>query len=277
MIPQKFLFSAVAVLSILISTACFAQVSFSDGGLSGQWYNPSRAGEGLFLEVVRTDSGQQISIAWFTYDNEGFQMWLVGNVVLAGDPTSLTIPVVVTNGAKFGPNFNPDDVNRATWGPVTLTFSNCTQGLLSYESSAGFGSGAIELTRLTSLTQVQCTDPGPPSGTGITPGRWTGTGVCFNISADGRTLTSDGSTCDEGNAFDSDINSTDQNGALCDAEVECTGVIAIVDNGFSCTNDHGKEIAVGSFVNGSSAAGSAQETENTSICTANWTAAPDNP
>ena len=65
MIPQKFLFSTVAVLSILISTACFAQVSFSDGGLSGQWYNPSRAGEGLFLEVVRTDSGQQISIAWF--------------------------------------------------------------------------------------------------------------------------------------------------------------------------------------------------------------------
>lgn len=274
---RKSISSIIAAIAILGSSMCFAQTSFTDGGLSGSWYNPGRDGEGIFLEVVRLSSGQRLSVAWFTYDNNGFQMWLTGAADIEGEPTSVTIPVTVTNGAKFGPAFNPEDVNRANWGTLTLTFNNCSQGLLSYASSAGFGTGAIELTRLTNLEQVQCNDPPPPSGTGITPGKWTGVGMCFYVSADGRTLTSEGSICDSGRAFDSDINSTDQNGSLCDAEVECDGVIAIVDNGFSCTNKEGREIAVGSFINGSSAAGVAQETENTSVCTANWSATPDSP
>ena len=269
-------------LFVLVSGACYAQVDISNGGVSGQWFNLNRDGEGIFLEVVRTNSGQQVAVSWFTYDTEGFQLWLVGNVPIDGETTTVTTPVVVTGGAKFGDAYDPADVQRQTWGTLTLAFNNCDSGLLSYASSvAGFGSGAIELTRLTNLTQVQCSDPPPPSGTGITPGKWSGQDMCFFISPDGRTLTSEGSTCNGGKAFDSDINSTDQNGALCDAEVECYGVIAIVNNSFSCTDKEGQAIAVGSWSNGSNAAGAAQETEMngdiTSICTANWTATPDSP
>ena len=274
---KKTITTTIALIALLVSSVSFAQVSFTDGGLSGQWWNPSRDGEGLFVEIIRSNAGSQISVAWFTYDEQGFQMWLTGIAALEGDPTSVTIPVTRTNGPKFGPDYNPGDLNRATWGTITLAFQNCSSGLLSYASSVGFGSGAIELTRISSLVQVQCIDPPPPSGTGITPGRWTGPGVCFNVSDDGRTVTSSQSLCDSSRAFDSDINSVDQNGSSCDAEVECDGVFAIIDNGFTCTNKEGREIAVGSFVNGNSAAGAAQETENTSICTAQWTATPDNP
>jgi len=279
---RRTLRSSIGIIALLASSLCFAQVSFNEGGLSGQWFNPNRDGEGIFLEVVRTSSGQQVAVSWFTYDTEGFQLWLVGNVPIDGETTSVTLPVVVTGGAKFGDAYNPADVQRQIWGTLTLAFNNCSSGLLSYTSSViGFGSGAIELTRLTNLTQVQCSDPPPPSGTGITPGKWSGQGMCFYVSPDGRTLTSEGSICNGGKAFDSDINSTDQNGSLCDAEVECSGVIAIINNGFSCNNKEGREIAIGSFVNGSSAAGAAQETEIngdiTSVCTANWTATPDSP
>ena len=279
MIFRKAMQFAIVTMALLISGVCYAQMNISDGGVSGQWYNPSRDGEGIFLEVVRTNSGQQIAVSWFTYDTEGFQLWLVGNVAIDGDTTSVTTPLVVTGGAKFGDAYDPADVQRETWGTLTLTFNNCSSGLLSYASSVdGFGSGAIELTRLTSLTQVQCTDPTPPAGTGIAPGKWNGDGVCFNVSEDGRTLTSNGSGCINGRAFDLDINSTDQDGHACKVVVECTGIIAIVDNGFSCNSGKGEAIAIGSFINGSSATGSAQQVEGSSVCTAqNWKALPNNP
>ena len=203
-------------------------------------------------------------------------MWLVGNVIIQADQTSVTIPVKVTNGPKFGPDYDPADKMQTIWGTLTLVFDSCSTGLLAYESSvAGFGSGGIELTRLTSLTQVRCTEPPPPSGSGITPGRWSGPQVCFNVSADGRTLTSQGSFCDSNRSFDADIDSVTEGGNPCDAEVECQGVIAIVDGSFSCT-DSGA-IAVGTFTSPTTASGVAQESESSGVCTANWTATPDNP
>jgi len=268
--------SAIAAIAILFSSACFAQASITEGGVSGQWYNPARDGEGLFVEVVESGGGQQISVAWFTYDMEGFQMWLVGNVVLGGDPEAVTIPVVVTNGPKFGPDYDSAALNRQTWGTLTITFPNCNSAILAWDSSAGFGSGAIELSRLTTLTQVRCTNPSlPPSGTGITPGTWRGNGVCFHVSADGRTLTSAGSPCDDGHALDVEVNGTTAGGGQCEAEVECNGVVAIVDNGFSCSGDGGRTIAT--FNNPTSMSGVVQESDDGQLCTANYSAQPNNP
>jgi hypothetical protein len=273
---RKSVSATFAVLTLLVSSVCFAQVSLIEGGVSGQWYQPTRDGEGLFVEIVDVGGVQKISVAWFTYNSDGFQMWLVGLADIQGDQTVVTIPVVVTNGPKFGPDYDPAAMNRNPWGTITLTFDTCSSGLLSYASTIGFGTGSIDLVRLTSLTQVRCTEP-PPSGTGITPGRWQGPQVCFFVAPDGRTLTSEGSTCDEGNAFDSDIDSMLESGGPCDAEVECRGVIAIVDGSFSCTgNDAKGQIAVGSFWNPTNAAGTAQETELPGVCTAQWKATPDN-
>ena len=281
---RSFISTTIAVIALLVSSVCFAQVRFTDGGLSGQWWNPSRDGEGLFVEIIETNAGPKISVAWFTYDGQGFQMWLTGAADLEGSPSSVTIPVVVTGGPKFGNAYNPADLQRSTWGTLTLTFNNCDSGLLSYASSVdGFGSGGIELTRITSLRQVQCMDPPPPVGSGITPGKWNGDGVCFYVSEDGRTLTSNGSGCLGGRAFDLELNGTDQNGNACKVVVECTGVIAIVDNGFTCNSSKGEAIAMGSFINGGSnnggsATGAAQQVENSNVCTAfNWKALPNNP
>jgi len=265
--------SAFAVSLLFVSSLCFAQASFTEGGLSGQWYNPSRDGEGLFVEIVDTANGQQISVAWFTYDLNGFQMWLVGNVVLEGNPTSVTIPVVVTNGPKFGQDYDMADLNRVSWGTLTLAFPDCNSGVLSYASSAaGFGSGAINLTRLTNLTQVRCTDAPPPVA-GLTPGRWIGSGVCLFVAQDGRSLTAKNSTCDSGRSVDTDIeNLVDDQGGLCDVEVETRATIAIVDGSFSFSANG--ESIVGTFTSETSANGMAQEVESTT-CTGPWTVSPD--
>jgi hypothetical protein len=266
--------STVAVIALLISSLCFAQASITEGGVSGQFYNAGRDGEGLFVEIVDTSNGgQQISVAWFTYDLDGFQMWLVGNIVLEGDPTTVTIPVVVTNGPKFGQDYDMADLNRVSWGTLTLTFPDCNSAVLSYASSApGFGSGAINLTRLTNLTQVRCTDVPPPVA-GLTPGRWIGSGVCLFVAQDGRSLTSENSTCDSGRSVDTDIeNLVDDQGGSCDVEVETRATIAIIDGSFAYSQ--GGESIVGTFTSGTSATGIAQEVENTT-CTGPWTVSPD--
>ena len=268
--------SAIVAIAILFSSACFAQASITEGGVSGQWYNPTRDGEGLFVEIVETaNGGQQISVAWFTYDLDGFQMWLVGNIVLEGNPTSVTIPVIVTNGPKFGQDYDKADLNRLSWGTLTLTFPDCNSALLSYVSSApGFGSGAINLTRLTSLTQVRCTNAPPPVG-GLTPGRWNGPGVCLFVAEDGRSLTSVNSTCDNGRSVDTDIeNQVVDQGGNCDVEVETTATIAIIDGSFSYSQ--GGEAITGTFTSDIEATGIAQEVESTT-CTGRWSALANSP
>ena len=273
---RKSVSSTIAVVAVFFSSMCFAQVSLTEGGASGSWFNLARDGEGIFVEIVKTDGLPRISVAWFTYDLQGFQMYLTGVGDLTSDQTTVTISVQVTNGPKFGSAYNPIDLNRQDWGTITLNFNTCGSGVLSYASTVeGYGTGGIDLSRLTSLEQVRCTDPPPPSGSGIAPGRWQGQGVCFNVAPDGRTLTSEGSTCDEGNAFDSDISGLTETGFTCDAEVECKGVIAIVDGSFSCNGDEEGEIAAGSFWNPTNAAGSALDAEDSGVCLGNWQAVPD--
>jgi hypothetical protein len=273
MIRNKLLLTALLLVMLPFSSLCFADLDLSDGGASGQWYNQSRDGEGIFVEIIDSEGIQKISVAWFTFDENGNQMWLVGLADLQSGQTAVTIPVVVTSGPKFGPDYDPAALNRTPWGTLSLNFSTCSAGILSYASSVGFGSGAINLSRLTSLTQVRCDDPPPVAG--LTPGRWTGSGVCFYVSQDGRSLTSEGSICSSGRSVDTDIeHQMDENGSLCDVEVETKDTIAIVDGSFAYSK--GGESIVGTFTSSTSARGVAQEVESTT-CTGEWVVSPDNP
>ena len=190
---------------ILASTSALADLTLAEGGASGQWFNVSRDGEGIFLEIVDTNSGPQVAIAWFTYDKNGNQMWLSGAVSVGNNATSANIPVIVTEGPVFGTDYDPDDLEVDNWGNLQVRFSDCSNGFMTYSSSTGFGSDTIPLVRLTSLVQVDCDAPEPPTGTPqITPGLWSGNGVCFNVSADGNSITDVDSDCDR-KALDSEV------------------------------------------------------------------------
>jgi glucose/arabinose dehydrogenase len=121
------------------------------GGLSGAWFDPEQSGHGIFLEVLEDD---EIFAAWFTFRPEGGQAWIVAQGPHQGDRAVL--PAGIAEGAQFIPDFRSEDVVTEPWGTWTLTFEDCDNGLLEYESVAGFGSGSMRLTRLTRISGLPC-------------------------------------------------------------------------------------------------------------------------
>ncbi len=122
---------------------------------TGLWYDPSHSGEGWAIQV-RPDN--QASISWFTYDQEGKPMWMVGIGEITG--STLTVEqLVITRGGIFGPDFDPDTVVRELWGRLEFTRTGCHQGTLTYEAvDPVFNSGTLNPVRLASMTELHCED-----------------------------------------------------------------------------------------------------------------------
>ena len=225
---KAWFFAILLPVCLLLSTNTMANLILADGGASGSWFNPDRDGEGLFVEVVTMGDGSQVvSVSWYTYDELGAQMWLSGSGAIGETATSISVPVIVTSGPIFGPEYNKDDLNSESWGTIELQFQTCDQGNMTYTSSIGFGSGSIPLTRITNLTQVNCVEP-PVETAPVTPGKWVGVGVCFNVAADGLSVTSEGSTCTGGHAFTATLPGTKVGGGQnCTVNVICPDTYAI--------------------------------------------------
>ena len=129
-----------------------AEVNISrgiDGSFSGSWYNPDRSGEGLMIELTNGDNPTAV-VSFYTYapDGSGDQVWLIGSGPIAGE--TAIADLVITEGTTFGETFDPAAVTRTPWGQVRVQFTSDTPATLEYESTLdGYGSGQIDLTRLT--------------------------------------------------------------------------------------------------------------------------------
>lgn len=124
-----------------------------DGGHSGSWYNPTKSGHGLVLDITEgaNDSGSRAMVSWYHYkaDGSGEQLWLVGVGPVVGD--TAIVDVLQTEGPMFGEAFDASDVITTNWGQVKIKFNSCTKVTLYYDSVIeGYGSGTEPLTRLTS-------------------------------------------------------------------------------------------------------------------------------
>ena len=63
-----------------------------------------------------------------------------------------------TQGGVFGDDFDPAAVERLPWGSLVLDI-DCDGGAASYDSSeAGFGSGVLNIVKLTELDSLNCND-----------------------------------------------------------------------------------------------------------------------
>ncbi|MGB8377033.1 MAG: hypothetical protein WCE70_00995, partial [Rhodanobacteraceae bacterium] len=116
------------------------------------------------LEVLSDDFAQ---LDWYTYDEQGGQRWLqsIGQIEHGENGDSIRFSdIYVTHGGHFGPNFNPDDVQRVVVGHAAMTFADCNGGTFSYTA---FGqSQTIPITRLTQTMAAGCAPingiPGEP-------------------------------------------------------------------------------------------------------------------
>jgi hypothetical protein len=121
-------------------------------GQSGAWYDPSHNGEGYFLQVLSASSAV---VFWFSYDSNGDQFWMTGVGDIAG--SKITFPELSSpRGGKFGPDFDPADVDYPIWGSLEFDFTSCDAARADYSGPAEFGSGTLMLTRLTALWGLDC-------------------------------------------------------------------------------------------------------------------------
>lgn len=120
---------------------------------TGAWYDPAQSGHGLFVEVL---SGSRFQAAWFAFDPTGKQQaWFTGVGTYSGNTATIS-DVVLPTGGQFIPNFDPTAVVRSPWGSLTFTFSDCNHGRVEFASVAGYGSGGMNISRLTQPAGLKC-------------------------------------------------------------------------------------------------------------------------
>ena len=275
---RKFLIVCLCTIASLFcfSSAAVADLVLADGGPTGQWWNPDRNGEGFFIEIIEGPP-MQIGIAMYSYDAAGKPLWLVGNIEIGTDDQSADIPVFQFDGPKWGPGYDPGDLNRTPFGNILVRFPTCDSALFYVLSNVGLESGNYSLVRITSIEGINCVEPSdPPPVEGYTPGRWDGDGVCFNVAQDGMSITGVGSSCANGAAFAANLFGVSEDTGDCGVEFGCAGPWPIEDGSFACTNGDG-DLVVGNIDSSGSASGLAFKERGgvSDYCTAPWSATPN--
>ena len=125
---------------------CFSrQAQQADTGLSGNWYDPTRAGEGV---VITVQNDFFVSLTWFTYTPTGEQAWFAMQAPLqrpAGARRfsgTLLRPV----GTRFGSNFQSNEIRVLEFGTVEFEFSSCSN--LRMRAQTPWGTRDYQLVRL---------------------------------------------------------------------------------------------------------------------------------
>ena len=122
-------------------------------GFTGAWYDPAQSGHGLFVQVL---SDNRLLAWWFTFNPTGTeQAWFGGVGTYSGNSATITA-VNETTGGRWIPNFNPGQVVNNPWGTFTFTFTDVNHGKVDFSSVAGYGSGSMNLTRLTQPAGLTC-------------------------------------------------------------------------------------------------------------------------
>ena len=134
-------------------------------GLTGTWWGGTdKNGEGFLVEFAWAGPTLYFFGSFYTYDPDGNQIWLTFQPAGGAVPTSGTemdVIVYVTDGAKWGSDFNKDDVNLVEFGTGTFTFPTCESGSVAIMPNqtfmdAGFSNMGYDLSRDLLESGVTC-------------------------------------------------------------------------------------------------------------------------
>lgn len=151
------------------------QFDLNQHGLTGSWFNPATAGQGLEVEVYPDAGGSGKPVlfgGWFTFDaaGAGNPRWYAMQGAPAAAPGTFDVDIATGYGGAFA---QPPVVVGSVVGHGTLTFNDCNSGVLSYTLNDGASrSGAMPLARL--IANVTCTASGDrgPAGSYLLSGSW---------------------------------------------------------------------------------------------------------
>jgi len=122
-------------------------------GFTGSWFDPAQSGHGLMLEVL---SDNRLLAFWFSFNPQGNQQaWFGGVGTYSGNAATIT-DVALPTGGRWIPNFDQNAIVLNPWGTLTFTFTDCNHGKVDFNSVRGYGSGSMNLTRLTLPAGLTC-------------------------------------------------------------------------------------------------------------------------
>jgi hypothetical protein len=122
-------------------------------GFTGSWFDPAQSGQGLMLEVL---SDNRLLALWFSFNPQGNQQaWFGGVGTYSGNTATIT-DVALPTGGRWIPNFDQNAILLNPWGTLTVTFTDCNHGRVDFSSTRGYGSGGMNLTRLTQPAGLTC-------------------------------------------------------------------------------------------------------------------------
>ncbi len=124
-------------------------------GRSGAFYDPSRSGEGVFVEVL--DNGSAVVI-FYSYTPDGKQFWFISSDVQITGNTITATMVYPASTTGFGSQFVANEVDLQPWGSLILEYqTGCNLVDVSYDSIVmGFGTGNLSYQRLTQPAGTTC-------------------------------------------------------------------------------------------------------------------------
>ena len=138
------------ITSAMFGGAMHAMATPITASMTGAWYDPSRSGQGIQIQIVGT-AQKDVLLNWYTFDASGNPIWLVAQAPITDDVVRLTALQV------RGPRFMQQgaQVNYSQFAELELSFDDCNKGKLRYSSALGIGE--LPLTRLSKTFGDQCT------------------------------------------------------------------------------------------------------------------------
>lgn len=161
--PGKFLTEAnLAMTAVSAKDVTPVEGGFvMNAGLNDAWYYPMTDGQGFFITVF--PDLELVNLAWFTYDTDlpaneddanlgsAGHRWLTALGSYEGDTAVLNI--TVASGGLFD---TATEVQRTTDGTITLTFSDCSSGLIEYNIPSINRQGSVPIERVASDNVALC-------------------------------------------------------------------------------------------------------------------------
>lgn len=132
-----------------------------NAGLNDAWYNPITTGQGFFITVY-ADLGV-VSLAWFTYDTDlpaagesanlgsPGHRWLTALGTIDGDTAVMNIDIASGGLFDTAPT-EEHPIEHTTppgsYGTITLTFADCSSGLVEYNIPPINRQGSVPIQRV---------------------------------------------------------------------------------------------------------------------------------
>ncbi|AVP97702.1 hypothetical protein C7S18_11050 [Ahniella affigens] len=148
--------NARSLLAIpLLALGAQSEATVISREFSATWIDPAHTGHGFNIEVVGQGTTQTMLAYWYTYDAAGRPSWVVANGTVQGDRATLN--AFTAEGGAPGSNFDPGNVRLTNWGTLNIQFSDCNNGVVSYQPVVpGLSAGTVNISRLTILHNTTC-------------------------------------------------------------------------------------------------------------------------